>query len=212
MTKENSPFTPGIPVPIDYFIGRTREIERINRAIVQTSVGRNENLFLTGERGIGKSSLVVITRYIAEEKYQFVGAHCYVGGARNVSDVCRIVLTKMLQAMPDKGLFDKARTVVGKYIKGIQLGVFGVGRNIEFTDDQKILEDLPLNFLSTIRGIFETIKEDKTGLLLILDDLNRMSNVPEFSYFLKSFVDEIASSQKPLPILLILEYSLGFRI
>jgi len=31
-----------------------------------------------------------------------------------------------------------------------------------------------------------------------------MSNVPEFSYFLKSFVDEIASSQKPLPILLIL--------
>nr|QNO49329.1 hypothetical protein HONBAIEO_00023 [Methanosarcinales archaeon ANME-2c ERB4]QNO49418.1 hypothetical protein JHKIABMC_00024 [Methanosarcinales archaeon ANME-2c ERB4] len=49
MAKENSPFTPGIPVPIDYFIGRTREIERINRAIVQTSRGRNENLFLTGK-------------------------------------------------------------------------------------------------------------------------------------------------------------------
>lgn len=204
MVKENSPFTPGIPVPIDYFIGRAREIERIGRAIIQTASGRNENLFLTGERGIGKSSLAAVTRYIAEEKYQFVGAHCYVGAARNVSDVCRIVLTKMLQAMPNKGLFEKARTVVGKYIKGIQLGVFGVGMNIEFTDDQKLLEDLPLNFLSIIRGIFETIKEDKKGLLLILDDLNGMSNVPEFSYFLKSFVDEIASSQKPLPILLIL--------
>nr|QNO49327.1 hypothetical protein HONBAIEO_00021 [Methanosarcinales archaeon ANME-2c ERB4]QNO49420.1 hypothetical protein JHKIABMC_00026 [Methanosarcinales archaeon ANME-2c ERB4] len=103
-----------------------------------------------------------------------------MGVARNVSDVCRIVLTKMLQAMPDKSLFDKARTAVGKYIKGIQLGVFGVGMHIEFTDDQKLLEDLPLNFLSIIRGIFETIKEDKTGLLLILDDLNGMSNVPEF--------------------------------
>jgi AAA+ ATPase superfamily predicted ATPase len=204
MTKENSPFTPGIPVPIDYFIGRTREIERINRAIVQTSSGRNENLFITGERGIGKSSLSVLTRYIAEEKYQFVGAHCYIGSATNVRDVCRIVITKILQAMPDKDLFDKAKTVVGKYIKGVQLGVFGVGMNIEFTDDQKLLEDLPLNFSSIIRGIFETIKEDKKGLLLILDDLNGMSSVPEFSYFLKSFVDEIASSQKPLPILLIL--------
>ena len=204
MTKENSPFTPGIPVPIDYFIGRTREIERINRAIVQTSSGRNENLFITGERGIGKSSLSVLTRYIAEEKYQFVGAHCYIGSATNVRDVCRIVLTKILQAMPDKDLFDKAKTVVGKYIKRVQLGVFGVGMNIEFTDDQKLLEDLPLNFLSIMRGIFETIKEDKKGLLLILDDLNGMSNVPEFSYFLKSLVDEIASSQKPLPILLIL--------
>jgi DNA replication protein DnaC len=88
MTKENSPFTPGIPVPIDYFIGRTREIERINRAIVQTSSGRNENLFITGECGIGKSSLSVLTRYIAEEKYQFVGAHCYIGSATNVRDVC----------------------------------------------------------------------------------------------------------------------------
>jgi AAA+ ATPase superfamily predicted ATPase len=204
MVKENSPFTPGIPVPIDYFIGRAREIERIARAIIQTSSGRNENLFLTGERGIGKSSLAAITRYVAEEKYQFVGAHCYLGAAKNVSDVCRIVLTKMLQAMPDKGLFDKARTVVGKYIKGIQLGVFGVGVNIEFTDDQNLLNDLPLDFLSVIRGIYETIEKDKIGLLLILDDLNGMSNVPEFSYFLKSFVDEIASSQKPLPILLIL--------
>lgn len=171
---------------------------------MQTSTGRSENLFLTGERGIGKSSLAVLTRYIAEEKYQFVGVHCYMGSATNVRDVCRIVLTKILQAMPDKDIFDKVKTVVGKYITGIQLGVFGVGMNIEFTDDQKLLEDLPLNFLSIIRGIFETIKEDKTGLLLILDDLNGMSNVPGFSHFLKSFVDEIASSQKPLPILLIL--------
>ncbi|RZN16000.1 MAG: ATP-binding protein [Methanosarcinales archaeon] len=107
---------------------------------------RNENLFLTGERGIGKSSLAAVTRYIAEEKYQFVGANCFLGAARNVSDVCRIVLTKMLQAMPDKNLFERARVIVGKYIKGIQLGVFGVGMNIEFTDDQKLLEDLPLNF------------------------------------------------------------------
>ena len=204
MVKENSPFTPGIPVPIDYFIGRTREIERIARSIIQTSSGRNENLFLTGERGIGKSSLAAITRYVAEEKYRFVGAHCYLGAAKNVSDVCRIVFTKILQAMPAKGLFDKARAVVGKYIKGIQLGVFGVGVNIEFTDDQNLLNALPLDFLSLIRGIYETIEKDKKGLLLILDDLNGMSNVPEFSYFLKSFVDEIASSQNPLPILLIL--------
>ncbi len=202
--KENSPFTPGIPVPINYFIGRAHEIERIGRALLQTSTGRNENLFITGERGIGKSSLAVITRRIAEEKYQFVGAHCYLGSAANVRDVCRIVLTKMLQAMPNKNLFDKVKDVIGKYIKGIQLGVLGLGVNIEFTDDQTLLENLPINFLSIVRGIFETIKGDKKGLLLILDDLNGMSNVPEFSYFLKSFVDEIATSQKPLPILLIL--------
>ncbi|MCD4843618.1 MAG: ATP-binding protein [Methanosarcinales archaeon] len=150
MVKENSPFTPGIPVPIDYFIGRTSEIKRIDRAILQTSTGRNENIFLTGERGIGKSSLAALTRYIAEEKYQLIGTHCYIGSATNIRDVCRIVLTKILQAMPNKDLFNKAKTVVGKYIKGIQLGVFGVGMSIEFTDDQKLLEDLPLNFLSTL--------------------------------------------------------------
>jgi len=41
-------------------------------------------------------------------------------------------------------------------------------------------------------------------LILILDDLNGITDVSEFAHFFKSFVDELATSQEALPILLIL--------
>ena len=44
---KESPFTPGKPVPVDYFMARHEEIERLERTIRQTASGRNENVFIT---------------------------------------------------------------------------------------------------------------------------------------------------------------------
>ncbi len=95
-TKE-SPFSPGRPVPVEYFVARHKEIELIERAIRQTASGRNENIFITGERGIGKSSLASFARYLAEKDYNFVGAHCPLGGARGLEDVARTVFQSFME-------------------------------------------------------------------------------------------------------------------
>ena len=52
--KVNSPFTPGNPVPVELFVGRHDKIKEIIRYIKQTSSGKQENVFLVGDRGIGK--------------------------------------------------------------------------------------------------------------------------------------------------------------
>ncbi|MFH1574426.1 MAG: hypothetical protein ABIG68_10605 [Acidobacteriota bacterium] len=50
MTKERSPFTPGRPVPVEFFVGRLPEIDRMVRSVRQVAQGKQENLFLGGER------------------------------------------------------------------------------------------------------------------------------------------------------------------
>ena len=56
-----------------------------------------------------------------------------------------------------------------------------------------------------MRKIYDEIKgTGKEGLLLILDDLNGITDLPAFSQFLKSFVDELATSNDPLPLLFVL--------
>lgn len=40
MIKERSPFTPGRPVPIEFFVGRLNEIGRIMRSVKQVSLGK----------------------------------------------------------------------------------------------------------------------------------------------------------------------------
>jgi DNA replication protein DnaC len=66
-TKE-SPFSPGRPVQPEYFVARIREIQRLERAIKQTVSGRKENIFIAGQRGVGKSSLAGFIRFIAEKE------------------------------------------------------------------------------------------------------------------------------------------------
>ena len=200
ITTKESPFTPGKPVPVEYFIARSKEIERLERAIRQTSSGRNENIFITGERGIGKSSLAGFIRYLAEKEYDFIGAHCFLGGVRDLEGMIRVIFQRLLQETSDRSIFDSLKNVFGKYIKGITL--FGVG--IEFTTDRSELRTLLDNFLPVMRKVNETIKDHKKGMMLILDDLNGISDISEFAQFLKSFVDELATSRYSLPLLIIL--------
>ena len=57
--KENSPFTPGSTVPVELFVGRSEQIKELIRYVGQISSGKQENVFLAGDRGIGKSSFGV---------------------------------------------------------------------------------------------------------------------------------------------------------
>jgi hypothetical protein len=199
--NKESPFSPGRPVSVEYFVARQKEIERIERAIRQSSSGRNENIFITGARGIGKSSLAGFVKYLAEKDHSFVGAHCPLGGAQNLEDMARTVFQSFMRECVERTVFDKLKNIFQKYIKDITL--FGVG--VEFTNDKSDLRGLVDNFLPALRKIYDDTKEyGKKGLLLILDDLNGITDVPEFSPFLKSFVDGMAISNRPLPLLLVL--------
>ncbi|MEA1944750.1 MAG: BREX system ATP-binding domain-containing protein [Euryarchaeota archaeon] len=86
--KENSPFTPGNPAPVELFVGRVEQIEEILRYVRQTASGRQENVFLAGERGIGKSSLAAFLRYLVNRE-NFLAIHVFLGGVTDLEELVR---------------------------------------------------------------------------------------------------------------------------
>jgi len=204
MSKERSPFTPGRPVPVDYFTGRLDEIRRLERAIKQASMGKNENVFLTGERGIGKSSLADFIRFIAEKHHAFVGAHCYLGAAQNLEEVCQLMFRELVRQLPERGLIEKAQSALSKYIEKVDFELFGMGATIELTRDASKLRDIRLDFPNLLRGLFQTIKSERKGIILILDDLNGITKVADFAFFLKSVVDSLANERQAFPFVILL--------
>ena len=56
--KKINPFRPGSPIVPGMVVGRINEIERIENSLFQTKADRSSHFMITGERGIGKTSLL----------------------------------------------------------------------------------------------------------------------------------------------------------
>lgn len=65
MIKIN-PFKPNSPVHPEMFVGRTDEIHLLEAALHHTRAGNPTHFLITGERGIGKSSLLNFAKFLAE--------------------------------------------------------------------------------------------------------------------------------------------------
>ena len=61
-----NPFKPFGPVNPGAFVGRLEELRRLKSALIQTTAGSPVNFMITGERGIGKTSLMLYLKYAAE--------------------------------------------------------------------------------------------------------------------------------------------------
>lgn len=69
-----NPFEPFAPVNPGSFVGRLVELRRLKSALIQTSAGKPVNFMITGERGIGKTSLLNYLKHAAEGRIQIEGA------------------------------------------------------------------------------------------------------------------------------------------
>lgn len=57
--RRYNPFQPNSPVFMNMFVGREREIDRLDEILYQTKLGNPSNILIVGERGIRKSSLLL---------------------------------------------------------------------------------------------------------------------------------------------------------
>ena len=69
----NNPFLPGHPISADSFFGRKEDIDKITRYFPHViSQGIPEHFFITGKRGMGKTSFVKYMAKIAEDEYNML--------------------------------------------------------------------------------------------------------------------------------------------
>ena len=69
-----NPFEPFAPVNPGSFVGRLADLHRLKSALIQTSASKPVNFMITGERGIGKTSLLNYLKYAAEGRIQIEDA------------------------------------------------------------------------------------------------------------------------------------------
>lgn len=202
MTKGISPFYPGQPVPVDFFVGRQKEIEKIARAVRQVELGKPQAIFLTGEYGIGKSSLSGFMRFYSEKENHLFGIHVFLGGATTIEDIAIKTVEAVLKSPAyEPTVMEKVRNAFSKYIGKQEL--FGVQLNFDAIKADS--PNISHGYIPFLRQLLERIKDEGIkGLMLIFDEVNGITSNPKFAHFIKGLVDENALSANPLPLMLIL--------
>jgi AAA+ ATPase superfamily predicted ATPase len=201
MTKEYSPFTPGMPVPPEFFVGRENEIKQMIESIAKSAEMKSlERIFVLGERGIGKSSLCRLAMAIGEDRHQILGIHVFLGGVTSLEEMVRRIFERLLQESREKIWFQNVRDFLGNHIK--EVGLFGV--SLQFEASKQDLAKAVSDFAPVLRNLLERLGSQKKGFMLVLDDLNGLATEPRFAHWLKSTIDEIATSRASLPLTLVL--------
>ncbi len=130
INKERSPFYPGQPVPVDLFTGRLEQINRIARSVRQVELGKPQAIFLTGEYGIGKSSLAGFMRILAEKENKLVSIYTLLGGINSIEKlVSKIVEAAIHGQAYEPTNTERMRNFLSKYIGKQEL--FGVSINFD---------------------------------------------------------------------------------
>jgi hypothetical protein len=206
--EKKSPFYPDQPVPVELFVGRKSELNRITeRGMGQVKQGKSVSFFVRGNYGIGKSSLARYLAWEAEAQHDIFPIYAQLAGCKSLDDVA----VAILQATIDTELYNPKRWKehLGKFLGDFigEAEIMGFGYNFE-----KLRRKAPElvshhGLLSFLRAIHSRLKQNKfCGIFLILDEINGITSNPDFAQFLKGLWDTnaIQKEEAQVPILMML--------
>lgn len=196
-----NPFQPGHPVPPGIFAGRLQQLNEISTCIYQTAVFNPQNVLITGERGIGKTSIAMVTKAIAEKeiiwKKSFLKKpFLVVNVSIQEGTPSEIVIAQIIKELDlaISSSFTNIKVALKDFIgKFKELRLLGSGYTVK--DKSHNPREIYLEAEKCIRKIAKSLKENTNSpntICIILDELDKMGDFDSFSSFWKVVQENLA--------------------
>lgn len=199
MANKYNPFRPNNPIYSGLFAGRLDEIKKIDDALYQTSFGNPTNLLFIGERGIGKTSLLLLTKFFAQGEIIFEEKkHNYLTLQMNLNSD----LNQLSFIMKFKNILQREIHKIYKTKKLID-DVWGFVKKLEVTgckinsDDvsevQLIIDDFVYSLVETVEKLKNHKETPKEGIVILIDEADTASKELNLGVFLKNLSETLVS-------------------
>lgn len=190
-----NPFKPGSIIHPGMFAGRIDEIIGIEKLLFQTKNGNSSSFIITGERGIGKSSLLLYLDYIArgnllaQEGIKF--NYIVVSISLEPNDKYEDVIYKIARELERELRNDDK-------VKAILKGVWDFISNWEVMGVKysKVKEELGADVMleelsEKVIKILQNIKTEKDGILFFIDEADKPIKNPNLGILTKYLTERI---------------------
>lgn len=192
MAKYN-PFKPGSIIHPGMFSGRMAEVEKLEKALLQTKNGNPEHILIHGERGIGKSSLLLFISGTAEsnqpspilrEKFRFLTVSIELEPADDYRGLIQKIARELHRELSKDELKKKLK-VVWEFITNWE--VLGVKYTRESVPVEAMLEELTEKFIE----ISKKLGDEWSGIYLFIDEADKPKESAGLGEFVKVFTERL---------------------
>lgn len=188
-----NPFRPGNPVSPGMFAGRHEEIEILERVLFQTKNGNPLHFLIRGERGIGKSSLLLFLKDLAQgqiislhgKQYNFLTVNIALEPNAAYGEIIKRVGAEFQREVAGHR---RARELVkGAWDFLKKWEIMGMKYSAETRDPgpHELLDDLA----STIDMTFRELRKSFDGVLIAIDEADKPPATANLGEFCKLFTE-----------------------
>lgn len=202
--KKINPFRPGSPIVPGMFVGRLNEIERIENSLFQTKADRSSHFMITGERGIGKTSLLLYLNYIASKKIDVEGnwLNFLVVNLDISVNTTQLVLMERIKLALDKELAkeEKVRAslkTLWQVFKRIEIADSRIRDESSGTEHEVLLDRFAYALAEVAKrtcGKYDSasiLDATYDGILILLDEADNSPKELQLGSFLKLLLERI---------------------
>lgn len=190
-----NPFRPGNIVAPGMFSGRVAELVAVERALFQTKNGNPNHFLIHGERGIGKSSLLLYLDYVATGKtstldnttFSFLTVSIELEPATTYSDLIKKVGAEFQRVVGSQQRIKDLAKNAWEFLKRWEVaGVKYSGRN-HVVEPHQLLDDL----VHTVHTTLENIGSAVDGVLVMIDEADKPPPEANLGEFSKLFTERL---------------------
>ena len=205
MSKYN-PFDPNGTVKSNLFAGRALQVDQICSRLSQLKYGQPASFFLYGERGIGKTALAKLIKYIStvnDKRFHdlnLLTSYYSVEEGQSLASVLQESLNKLTENM-DTGLLDKLSQRLGKLMEDgkFQIGAFGSSISWEANtsptaekEKEIIVKDQAVSILSNIiKNLNNNPSNVQQGVLIIIDEFHSLKSIQQSASILRNIITSL---------------------
>lgn len=192
-----NPFNPQQPAKPHFFVGRDNEIKCFQNFLGQTIHGSPMNLSITGDRGMGKTSILNKFEEIAKNENSLViRISNYESNVKNIIELSEFLITNIQRELISRNPISKTLNDFGKWLSSFKptIEIEGISVTLE---RKQIVQDV---LRERLQEIWEKVKDRYSSIVFLVDEAESLEDIGVLT-FLREVFQRVQSNSNYMIVL-----------
>lgn len=186
-----NPFNPQQPARPDFFVGRTEEIKRFEEFLSQTLHNSPMNMSITGNRGIGKTSILAKLEQIAKEQNCLtLRISNYESNIKSITEfVDYIIINLKRELIAEQPAIAGQINRISDWVKTLKPIL--TYKDISLTVEKKIVVEKL--FYDQLKKVWDCVKENHPTIVILIDEAESLEQIKGLFAFMREVFQRLST-------------------